>query len=303
MRRVCTADILTFIILYNNLIPISLIVTIEVVRLQHAALISADLDMYYELRDTPAVVRTSSLVEDLGRVEFVFADKTGTLTRNEMVFRAVSIGGVAYMEEVDEAHSSDEDGREVWRTFGDLRALLEGSVESDTGIDPFLANGEEDRSRATAVAREFMSLLAVCHTVIPEVRDGKTHYQASSPDEVALVAGADLLGYQFHVRIFCSFVTVSLTPFVRPVCLAYLAIVIYRCANRALYLSISVVPLSSTKSSTCVNLTPLASACQPSFAPPMARSSCIAKVLTRLFLSDLASIRRLLRKRLHISRY
>ncbi|KIM63851.1 hypothetical protein SCLCIDRAFT_1213640 [Scleroderma citrinum Foug A] len=193
-------DILTFIILYNNLIPISLIVTIEVVRLQHAALISADLDMYYELRDTPAVVRTSSLVEDLGRVEFVFADKTGTLTRNEMVFRAVSIGGVAYMEEVDEAHSSDEDGREVWRTFADLRALLEGSVESDTGIDPFLANGEEDRSRATAVAREFMSLLAVCHTVIPEVRDGKTHYQASSPDEVALVAGADLLGYQFHMR-------------------------------------------------------------------------------------------------------
>lgn len=44
-----------------------------------------------------------------------------------------------------------------------------------------------------------LSLLAVCHTVIPEVRDGKMVYQASSPDEAALVAGAEMLGYRFHV--------------------------------------------------------------------------------------------------------
>lgn len=47
--------------------------------------------------------------------------------------------------------------------------------------------------------REFLTLLAVCHTVIPEVKDGKMIYQASSPDEAALVAGAELLGYRFHV--------------------------------------------------------------------------------------------------------
>ncbi|KAI6168614.1 Ca-transporting ATPase [Pisolithus thermaeus] len=192
-------DILTFIILYNNLIPISLIVTTEVVRLQHAALISADLDMYYEVRDTPAVVRTSSLVEDLGRVEFVFADKTGTLTRNEMVFRAASIGGVAYAEEVDPGRASEEDGREIWRTFADLRALLEGS-SGRSDMESSATGGEQERERAKAVAHEFMTLLAVCHTVIPEVRDGKIHYQASSPDEAALVAGAELLEYQFHTR-------------------------------------------------------------------------------------------------------
>lgn len=45
-----------------------------------------------------------------------------------------------------------------------------------------------------------MSLLAVCHTVIPEVKDGKMVYQASSPDEAALVSGAELLGYRFHTR-------------------------------------------------------------------------------------------------------
>jgi phospholipid-transporting ATPase len=72
-------DILTFIILYNNLIPISLIVTMEVVKFQQAALINSDLDMYYPATDTPAVCRTSSLVEELGQIEFVFSDKTGTL--------------------------------------------------------------------------------------------------------------------------------------------------------------------------------------------------------------------------------
>ena len=55
--------------------------------------------------------------------------------------------------------------------------------------------------RAREVIQEFLTLLAVCHTVIPEVKDGKMVYQASSPDEAALVAGAELLGFQFHVSI------------------------------------------------------------------------------------------------------
>ena len=49
------------------------------------------------------------------------------------------------------------------------------------------------------VMTEFLTLLAVCHTVIPEIQNEKIVYQASSPDEAALVAGAELLGYQFHV--------------------------------------------------------------------------------------------------------
>jgi phospholipid-transporting ATPase len=52
------------------------------------------------------------------------------------------------------------------------------------------------------VIREFLRLLAVCHTVIPEEKDGRMIYQASSPDEAALVAGAELLGYQFVVSFF-----------------------------------------------------------------------------------------------------
>ncbi|KIK92679.1 hypothetical protein PAXRUDRAFT_829729 [Paxillus rubicundulus Ve08.2h10] len=206
-------DILTFIILYNNLIPISLIVTMEVVKFQQASLINSDLDMYYARTDTPALCRTSSLVEELGQIEFIFSDKTGTLTRNEMEFKCASIGGVAYADVVDESRKGCESdgeggGKESWRTFEDLRQLLAGNSASSSGdvpVNPFDANLTSGVARTTMlrdreVAHEFMALLAVCHTVIPEVKDGKTIYQASSPDEAALVAGAELLGYQFHTR-------------------------------------------------------------------------------------------------------
>ena len=66
------------------MIPISLIVTMEVVKFQQAQLINSDLDMYYAKTDTPALCRTSSLVEELGQIEYVFSDKTGTLTANKL---------------------------------------------------------------------------------------------------------------------------------------------------------------------------------------------------------------------------
>lgn len=181
----------------------------EVVKFQQAALINSDLDMYYAPTDTPALCRTSSLVEELGQIEFIFSDKTGTLTRNEMEFKCASIGGVVYAEEVDESRkeSAERDGeglKESWRTFDDLRRVLEGTSIGKVSKNPFeadmaMSSGAVLRERE--VAHEFMVLLAVCHTVIPEVKDGKTHFQASSPDEAALVAGAELLGYQFHVRM------------------------------------------------------------------------------------------------------
>ena len=121
---------MTFIILYNNLIPISLIVTMEVVKFQQAQLINSDLVMYYAKTDTPALCRTSSLVEDLGQIEYVFSDKTGTLTCNELEFRCCSIGGTAYADEVDESQrdaGDDAEGKDTWRTFKDMHAILAGA--------------------------------------------------------------------------------------------------------------------------------------------------------------------------------
>ncbi|KAF7362154.1 Phospholipid-transporting ATPase [Mycena venus] len=194
-------DILTFIILYNNLIPISLIVTMEVVKFQQARLINSDLDMYYPKTDTPALCRTSSLVEELGQIEYVFSDKTGTLTCNEMEFRCCSIAGVAYSDVVEEGKRGEgEDGKDDgWRTFAEMRTLL--GENQNPFVDPSAAGSAASaQNMERDVLKDFLTLLAVCHTVIPEVKDGKTIFQASSPDEAALVAGAELLGYQFHTR-------------------------------------------------------------------------------------------------------
>jgi phospholipid-transporting ATPase len=185
-------DLLTCIILYNNLIPISLIVTMEVVKFWQAQLINSDLDMYYAKTDTPAVCRTSSLVEELGQIEFIFSDKTGTLTCNEMEFQECSIAGTMYAAQVDE--TKREQGQQ---TFQELERKAQ------------MQNPEAEE------IKEFLTLLAVCHTVIPEIKDEKMVYQASSPDEAALVSGAELLGYRFHVRVVVLCVDHELIPVLR----------------------------------------------------------------------------------------
>jgi len=170
----------------------------EVVEFQQAQLINSDLDMYYAKTDTPALCRTSSLVEELGQIEYVFSDKTGTLTCNEMEFRFCSIGGVVYADVVEESRRGEgNDGKDGWKSFAEMKALL-GPGENPFG--DFSPATETNPQGEREVINEFLTLLAVCHTVIPENRDGKMHYQASSPDEAALVAGAEIFGYQFSVN-------------------------------------------------------------------------------------------------------
>ena len=177
-------DILTYWILYSNLVPISLFVTVEIIKYYQAYLIASDLDMYSEENDTPTVVRTSSLVEELGQIKYVFSDKTGTLTRNIMEFRACSIGGRCYIETIPE----------------DREATVHNGVE--TGYHTFeQLNKDFNDSNNSKIIEGFLTLLSVCHTVIPEVQDnGEIKYQAASPDEGALVEGAAMLGYKFHTR-------------------------------------------------------------------------------------------------------
>lgn len=149
----------------------------EVVKFQQAMFINFDLDMYYPITDTPALCRTSSLVEELGQIEYIFSDKTGTLTCNQMEFRQCFIGGIPYADVVDEGKKGE------LFSFAELQANLDSGHETAIVID------------------EFLTLLSTCHTVIPEVgKEGKITYQASSPDEAALVSGADVLGYKFTVR-------------------------------------------------------------------------------------------------------
>ncbi|TKS72135.1 Phospholipid-transporting ATPase IA [Collichthys lucidus] len=183
-------NFLTFIILFNNLIPISLLVTLEVIKFIQAFFINWDTDMLYEPTNTPAMARTSNLNEELGQVKYIFSDKTGTLTCNVMQFKKCTIAGVAYghVPEAEEGNFAEDD-----------RHSTHSSDEAGFN-DPSLLENLQSNHPTAAVIQEFMTMMAICHTAVPECTDGRIIYQAASPDEGALVRAARNLGFVFSGR-------------------------------------------------------------------------------------------------------
>uniref|UniRef100_A0A8C3LDD2 Phospholipid-transporting ATPase n=1 Tax=Chrysolophus pictus TaxID=9089 RepID=A0A8C3LDD2_CHRPC len=178
-------NFLTFIILFNNLIPISLLVTLEVVKFIQAYFINWDIDMHYEPTDTAAMARTSNLNEELGQVKYIFSDKTGTLTCNVMQFKKCTVAGVAYGQ-------GSQNGDE--KMFSDS-SLLE-NLQNNHPTAPIIC--------------EFLTMMAVCHTAVPEREGDKIIYQAASPDEGALVRAARHLRFVFTGRTPDSVIIESL---------------------------------------------------------------------------------------------
>ncbi|XP_028941561.1 phospholipid-transporting ATPase IK [Antrostomus carolinensis] len=98
-----------FTILLSIIIPMSMYITLEFIYLVNSFFINWDLEMYYAVKDIPAKARSTSLNDQLGQIEYIFSDKTGTLTQNIMSFKKCCINGIIYDQMVYQAASPDEE--------------------------------------------------------------------------------------------------------------------------------------------------------------------------------------------------
>ncbi|TYJ49730.1 hypothetical protein E1A91_A01G155000v1 [Gossypium mustelinum] len=193
---------LTLLTLYSTIIPISLYVSIEMVKfIQSTQFINKDLNMYHAETDTPALARTSNLNEELGQVEYIFSDKTGTLTRNLMEFFKCTIGGEIYgtgMTEIERG-VAERKGIKVQEVPTSINSVREKGFNFD---DVRLMRGAWRNEPNPDACKEFFRCLAICHTVLPEGDESpeKIKYQAASPDEAALVLAAKHFGFFFYRR-------------------------------------------------------------------------------------------------------
>lgn len=164
-----------FLVLFSSIIPISLKVTIDMARYVYS---------YYIVNDNKipnTIVRNSSIPEELGRISYFLTDKTGTLTKNEMEMKKVHLGTSAFTQDLNE---------EIFKS------LAKYCSKKDEQNSIFNRNKKDINNKLF----ELVEALCLCHNVTPVIDNKNVTYQASSPDEVAIVKWTELVGMKLYKR-------------------------------------------------------------------------------------------------------
>ncbi|KAG0221799.1 hypothetical protein BGW41_006489, partial [Actinomortierella wolfii] len=151
-RGVTLAGVVTFfssLIIFQNIIPISLYISIEFVKTFQAYFIWQDTDMYDIELDQFCKPKTWNLTDDLGQVEYVFSDKTGTLTRNVMEFKKCTINGKIYGNNAVAGKTDGERGQEMMQSGNDEESS--GAANNAPGV----STEEQEKQEKEKILREY----------------------------------------------------------------------------------------------------------------------------------------------------
>ena len=183
-------------LLINTLIPISLTVTLEIIKVALALYIMWDVEMYSFWKvGKKAGVSSASIVEELGQVHYIFSDKTGTLTRNEMVFKRSLVNGKEYEGKdtiIEHLRDNGQDGLYLEDFFTAIALCHEGLVNKELKKE-FKEEIIEESPIRNFVEVEMTELKASPQIEKKSAReDGNVQdynysYQSESPDEIALL--------------------------------------------------------------------------------------------------------------------
>jgi phospholipid-translocating ATPase len=191
--------IMRFLVLFSTIVPISLRVNLDMGKSVYSWYIQHD-------KGIPGtLVRTSTIPEELGRIEYLLSDKTGTLTQNEMEMKKIHVGTVSYANDaMDEVATYVRQGFST-ASSNDAAQPSMLITPSSTYV-PATSSMTATRTRREigSRVRDVVLALAICHNVTPTMEEENGHsittYQASSPDEIAIVKWTEAVGLRLLHR-------------------------------------------------------------------------------------------------------